>query len=96
MQKRLVNVRQHVHQTFHQCHETALGDSIMLQQQHLVVVERSFNPNCIVRGFGKTPQEAARKVFDRAREYGYWDATKTYPKAKNPLASSPKKKRTGR
>jgi hypothetical protein len=53
----------------------------MLQQQHLIVVERSFNHKCIVRGFGKTPQEAARKVFDRAREYGYRDATKTYPKA---------------
>lgn len=54
----------------------------MLQQQHLVVVERSFNPNSIVRGFGKTAEEAARKVFDRAREYGYWDATKTYPQVK--------------
>ena len=56
----------------------------MLLQQHLVVVERSFNHNCIVKGFGKTPDEAARKVFSRAREYGEWDATKTYPKAKKP------------
>lgn len=54
----------------------------MLQQQHLVVVERSFKHNCIVKGLGKTPEEAARKVFSRAREYGEWDATKTYPKAK--------------
>lgn len=58
----------------------------MLLQQHLVVVERSFNHNCIVKGFGKTPEEAARKVFSQAREYGEWDATKTYPKAKKPLA----------
>ncbi|MEG4857067.1 MULTISPECIES: hypothetical protein [unclassified Microcoleus] len=63
---------------------------MLLQQQHLVVVERSFNPNCIVRGFGKTAQEAARKVLEQAREYGYWDATKTYPKAKSPEPAVPK------
>ncbi|WP_333207566.1 hypothetical protein [Microcoleus sp. SVA1B1] len=85
MQKRLVNVRQHVHQTFHQCRHTALGDSIMLlQPQHLVVVERSFNRNCTVKAFGKTPEEAAEKVWNYRREYGYWDATKTSPKAKSP------------
>ncbi|MEG4110216.1 hypothetical protein QUA04_29785 [Microcoleus sp. S13_C5] len=56
----------------------------MLQQQHLIVVERSFNPNCTVKGFGKTPGEAAEKVWNSRRDYGYWDATKTYPKAKNP------------
>lgn len=51
----------------------------MLQQQHQIVVERSFNPNSTVVAFGKTAQEAADKVFNAAREYGYWDATKTYP-----------------
>ncbi|MEG5092605.1 hypothetical protein QUB31_09780 [Microcoleus sp. B13-B4] len=83
MQKRLVNVLKHAHQTFHQCRHTALGDSIMLlQPQHLVVVERSFNPNCFVKGFGKTAQEAAEKVWNQRRAFGYWDATKTYPKPK--------------
>lgn len=57
---------------------------MLLQPQHLVVVERSFNPNCIVKGFGKTPEKAAEKVWSYRRDYGYWDATKTYPKAKSP------------
>jgi hypothetical protein len=51
----------------------------MLQQQHQIVVERSFNHNSTVTAFGKTAQEAADKVFKAEREYGYWDATKTYP-----------------
>ncbi len=51
----------------------------MLQQQHQIVVEREFNPNCTVTAFGKTATEAADKVLSNAREYGYWDATKTYP-----------------
>ncbi len=62
----------------------------MLQQQHLIVVERSFNPNCTVKGFGKTPGEAAEKVWSYRRDYGYWDATKTYPKAKKPEPAVPK------
>jgi len=41
LQKRLVNVHQHAHQTFHQCHQTALGDRIMLLQQHLGLNVRS-------------------------------------------------------
>ncbi|MEG3841024.1 hypothetical protein [Microcoleus sp. herbarium14] len=52
---------------------------MILQQQHQIVVERSFNPNCTVTAFGKTATEAADKVLNNAREYGYWDATKTYP-----------------
>lgn len=51
----------------------------MLQQQHQIVVERRFNPNSTVTAFGKTAKEAAGKVLDQAREYGYWDARKTYP-----------------
>ena len=51
----------------------------MLQQQHQIVVERSFNPNSTVTAFGKTAQEAASKVLASSREYGYCDATKTYP-----------------
>jgi hypothetical protein len=65
--------------TFTQCHETAQGDRMILQQQHQIVVERSFNPNSTVKAFGKTAEEAADKVFEQAREYGYWDATKAYP-----------------
>ncbi len=55
----------------------------MLQQQHQIVVEREFNPNCTVTAFGKTAEEAADKVLASSREYGYWDATKTYPVEKN-------------
>ncbi len=51
----------------------------MLQQQHQIVVERKFNPNSTVTAFGKTALLAASKVLNNAREYGYWDATKTYP-----------------
>ncbi|PSB49773.1 hypothetical protein C7B67_16485 [filamentous cyanobacterium Phorm 6] len=65
--------------TFTQCRQTAPGDKMILQQQHQIVVERKFNPNSTVVAFGKTAEEAADKVFEQAREYGYWDATKTYP-----------------
>ena len=64
---------------FHQTRTDAKGDSMILQQQHQIVVERSFNPNSTVVAFGKTPTEAADKVLSAAREYGYWDVTKTYP-----------------
>jgi len=51
----------------------------MLQQQHQIGVERSFNPNCTVKAFGKKPGEATKKVYGR-RDLRYWDATKAYPK----------------
>ncbi len=54
----------------------------MLQQQHQIVVERSFNHNCTVKAFGKTAGVAAEKVWNNRRNLGYWDATKAYPKEK--------------
>ena len=47
--------------------------------QHQIVVGRSCNPTITVKAFGKTAEEAADKVLSQAREFGYWDATKTYP-----------------
>ncbi|MEG4803541.1 hypothetical protein QUB63_22530 [Microcoleus sp. ARI1-B5] len=63
---------------------------MILQQQHQIVVERSFNPNTSVKAFGKTAQEAADKVFAASREYGYWDATKTYPADPDSSEQAPK------
>jgi len=53
---------------------------MLLQTEYPIVVERKFNQKAIVRGFGKTADEAANKVFASARDYGYWDATRAYPK----------------
>jgi hypothetical protein len=47
--------------------------------EYPIVVQRQFSPNSIVRGFGKTAKEAARKVWDQRRDFGYWDAEKAYP-----------------
>lgn len=56
---------------------------MLLQTEYPIVVEREFNRNLIVRGFGKTAEEAAKKVFASARDYGYWDATKAYPQVQS-------------
>ncbi|WP_445244498.1 hypothetical protein [Microcoleus sp. OTE_8_concoct_300] len=61
---------------------------MLLQTEYPIVVEREFNRNLIVRGFGRTADEAAKKVFESAREYGYWDAKAAYPLVASNSASA--------
>jgi len=59
-------------------------------QRHQIVVERHCNRDSITSGLGRTPEEAAQKVLENARAYGYWDATNAYPQGK---ASEPRSSR---
>ena len=49
------------------------------RREYPIVVERQFNRNSHVRGFGKTAVEATHKIWKQRRDLGYWDAQKAYP-----------------
>ncbi|MEG4406391.1 hypothetical protein [Microcoleus sp. MON2_D5] len=50
-----------------------------IPQQFDVVVERSENPTVKTKGYGRTPDDAAKSVRRNATSYGYYDATAVYP-----------------
>ncbi|MEG5034703.1 hypothetical protein [Microcoleus sp. AT3-D2] len=52
---------------------------LTMRNEYPIVVERQFNPNSQVRGFGETAAAATQKIWDQRRDLGYWDARKAYP-----------------
>jgi len=58
-------------------------------QKHQIVVERAYNKDSLTTFPGRTAEEAAQKVMERARDFGYWDATKAYPQGKTPQGKAP-------
>ncbi|MEG4395461.1 hypothetical protein [Microcoleus sp. BROC3] len=58
------------------------------RNEYPIVVERQFNPNSQVRGFGGTAVEATQKIWDERRALGYWDAKKAYPLGQKNLSVS--------
>ncbi|MEG4232991.1 hypothetical protein QUA40_12900 [Microcoleus sp. Pol11C3] len=56
------------------------------RNEYPIVVERQFNPNSQVRGFGETAAAATQKIWEQRRELGYWDAEKAYPQGQENLS----------
>ncbi|MEG5063183.1 hypothetical protein QUB33_06115 [Microcoleus sp. B3-A4] len=56
------------------------------RREHPIVVERQFNPDSQVRGFGETAAQATQKIWEQRRDLGYWDARKAYPQGQKNLS----------